>query len=118
MGILDRVDKALYFYYKHMNKSYDPEYGKFKEYIEDNGYDEDAIQEELDENAIVEDTDFVSVDDDFPLYSYIDDTNEEQKNKEIFRILQHCYLHGFCHHIRLGDNPLESFKTTKYFPMS
>ena len=118
MSCIDRIDKALYFYYKYMNKNYDLQNGKFKQYFKEHEYDEDDIEDELAENANVDDTDFINFDDNFPLFSYINNKDEHHKNSEIFRVLQHCYQHGFCYHIRLGPDPFKPFKITNDFPIS
>ena len=47
----DGVDKALYYYYKHMNKDYDLKNGKFKQFVIDNGFEEYNIDEDLAKNG-------------------------------------------------------------------
>ena len=75
-----------------MNKDYDLENSKFEQFVIENGFEHiDDIDEELNENAHYEDCTLTEFDDDFPLQPFIDDND---KQKEIFRILQQCYKHG------------------------
>ena len=83
---IKRIDNGLRRYYGHKNIPYENEegIGKFMAWVDENGYNTEAIEEELrigpDEAAIVD------FDDDFPTDNIGDETN-----KQIFGIIAACY---------------------------
>eukprot|EP01084_Bolivina_argentea_P084419 152672_1 len=85
MSLINKIDQALDEYYKQLKRNdyrNDDGIGKFHQYVEDNGFDSDAIKEELhDEESIL-----VDFDKDFPCMKAM--KNESEKKKEILSILQ------------------------------
>eukprot|EP00486_Rosalina_sp_Unknown_P006726 CAMPEP_0201572136 /NCGR_PEP_ID=MMETSP0190_2-20130828/15242_1 /ASSEMBLY_ACC=CAM_ASM_000263 /TAXON_ID=37353 /ORGANISM="Rosalina sp." /LENGTH=552 /DNA_ID=CAMNT_0047997527 /DNA_START=28 /DNA_END=1686 /DNA_ORIENTATION=- len=63
---IDLADQALSRYYKQCNCQYfdDDGHGKFKQWVDDNGFDTDGIEEEFVEQP--EESQLIEVDDDFP----------------------------------------------------
>eukprot|EP01084_Bolivina_argentea_P264254 447575_1 len=87
-----KINEALCCYYESLgsNGYYKPNNkGKFKEFMDVNGFDQKDIEQQLGDNGTVDNCLFVDMDEDFPLVT--DTQDVEQRNKEIFEILQHCY---------------------------
>eukprot|EP01083_Nonionella_stella_P212093 766266_1 len=92
--LIDKIDSGLKQYYKQRkryNYILDDGIGKFKQFCEDNAFDDDAVQEELDLTDANECTlaDFDDDDDDnhqFPFEINFDTKDEE--NDEIVKILK------------------------------
>eukprot|EP01084_Bolivina_argentea_P058346 106555_1 len=94
-SVIDRIDLGLKTYYEKLGrKDYVKEdgVGKFKFFVEECGFDDDSIEDELkqepDECTIVA----FDWDDNFPLKEEIED--EDAKNEEIHRILNDIAKYG------------------------
>eukprot|EP01084_Bolivina_argentea_P065926 120183_1 len=98
-GITEKIDDGLAGYYvrnSRMDYANHKGIGKFKVFVEDNGFDDNDVRDELEGDA--DDcllTDF-DIDNDgninFPFETQIDDN---VKNEEIVRILTHIAINGF-----------------------
>ena len=119
MALSKQIDDALGRYYAQLERTdYYGEGGQnadglFLKWFRDNGYDDDAIEEELGETADFEECAFTDFTDDFPL-NKDHQFGEEPTNLQIFRILQHCYLRP----TQYGFDPLAQRSPTKLFPSS
>ena len=85
-GVTEQIDRGLKRYYGHKNTKYENEEGtsKFIAWVDENGYDSEAIKEEFqqlpDEAAIVD------FDEEFPT-----DKTGDDRLEEIFKILTACF---------------------------
>eukprot|EP01084_Bolivina_argentea_P120587 213768_1 len=89
-GIINQIDICLSRYYaKNGNKVYfnKNNIGKFREFCDENGFDDDFVEEEIRENF--EDCQLLDFDDHFPFIE--NQLQDQNKNKEIYRILQKCF---------------------------
>eukprot|EP01084_Bolivina_argentea_P230362 388594_1 len=80
---IHQICTALERYYAKQNKPYDK---LFSIYCEDNGFDDDALEEEL--QATAEDSMVTDFDDDFPFDKEM--KNDEEKNEYIFQLILKC----------------------------
>ena len=67
--------------------------GKFLRYFEDNECDSDDIGDELGEDVTAADCAYIEFDDTFPI-NPAKATTAEQRQEEIFLILQNCWKYG------------------------
>eukprot|EP01084_Bolivina_argentea_P251387 421613_1 len=100
-GLIERIDKGLQEYYENCGRNDymdDEKIGKFKQFAEDNGLDDNAIAEDVQqtqvEDCMVTEFDYNETDDKnmFPLKKQFLDEND--KMEEIFRILKHIAING------------------------
>ena len=107
------IDTALgeYYTYCERNNYYDENgNGKFMTFVNENEMDEDELDLELGLHAEPKDCLYTGMDDSFPLQNDINDNSKITREKEIFKIIQHCYLHG--HHPYIST-PYENNLNTK-----
>eukprot|EP01084_Bolivina_argentea_P147597 258215_1 len=87
---IEKMDKALSKYYASLGRN---DYqNKLAEFIKANEIDEKNIEQQLCDNAQVSNCLLVDMDQDFPLI--IKTKNIQQRNKEVFKVLQYCYKYG------------------------
>eukprot|EP01084_Bolivina_argentea_P078943 143266_1 len=89
---IQQIDTTIAQYYatKGINDYFNSEgHGKFLEFIEDNGIDEEFFNDEI--NVSPEDSILIDFDEDFPFDKTIKPTTEDEKLEEIFRIIKYCY---------------------------
>jgi len=90
-----KMDDSLAAYYEDMGrKDYYNEdgRGKFMEFTEMNGFDEDQMEEQLGHNVEAMECLYIDMDGDFPLKKKYKTT--EERNEAIFHVLQDCYRLG------------------------
>lgn len=96
--------------------------GLFLQWFEENGYDEDGLEDELGDKAEYTDCNLIEFTEleDFPLNTegIPGDLDEDQRTIEVFKVLQHCYNHGFDARIKYGYDALRDMSTTRLFPKS
>lgn len=91
--VSDRIDSALEMYYIKMGRTdYNRNKGKFKSFWDENEYNSSDVEDEIGDDAEYDDCSYLEFDDDFPMNPLI--INEDNKRKEMFRILQNCYKYG------------------------
>lgn len=90
MGTIERIDARLCQYHKEnfsSSKYVDNNgIGKFQKFCDDNGYDSEAVRDELAADADIEDCQLVEFDDNFPCKL----KHPDDKKKEIFNLQKGC----------------------------
>eukprot|EP01084_Bolivina_argentea_P131320 231809_1 len=79
-SLITQIDKALSGYYQSLNEDYDE---LFQNYCEENGFDTDAVLEDLDKDPV--NSLLVDFDDNFPFI-----TDPESREKTIFEVILKC----------------------------
>lgn len=90
-----KLDDSLAAYYEDMGRDdyYDEDgKGKFIEFVEINGFDEDQMEDQLGHNVEAMECLYLEMDENFPLKNSYKTT--EQRNVAIFNVLQDCYRLG------------------------
>ena len=114
----DKIDAALEMYYIRMGRrdyrniksGIHRNKGKFKAFWDENEYNSSDVDDELGQDAEYDNCSYLEFDNDFPVNPSIIDQDEKQK--EIFRIFQNCYKYG-------NDlNPKNTFSLTSNFMKS
>eukprot|EP01084_Bolivina_argentea_P314185 544180_1 len=105
MSKVQQIDKALGRYYQTLGAdSYFNEdgIGIFQAWCDDNGFDDDAVNDEFNENP--SECSIIDFDENFPLQN--DTTDETKRAQQIIKIIQQCY----------NDPNAFTNKLTKIFP--
>merc|ERR1712228_1034170 len=83
----ERIDRAMGLYYWNLGKNkkyFDADNkGKFLLFVLKNGFDEDAIEQELGDNVDANDSKYIAMDCDFPLFPFV---NKKDRQYAIFNV--------------------------------
>eukprot|EP01083_Nonionella_stella_P128780 390300_1 len=110
---VDGIDEAKQKYYLKMGRNDYRDYndhrskGKFSKFFQENEFESDDMEDELGEDTEPQDCSYTDFDDNFPVHSSI--TNVEEKQKEIFRILQNVYKYGKTTTAKTKFQPTDNF---------